>query len=188
MTWLAEKWLKWRGWEFVGEMPDLAKLIIVGAPHSTNWDFILFLGAIHHWRISPRFIGKHTLFRWPFGGFFRRLVGIPVDRDRPGGLVEQVAAEFERAERLILVVAPEGTRKEAPHWKSGFLKIASAARVPVLPARVEYPRKRLVLGTPIGFDGDERAFMDQLRVFYQPGAGKNNRGKGPVKLKHETSV
>ena len=62
MTWLAEKWLKWRGWQFISEMPDLDKFVLIGAPHTSNWDFVLYLGAIRHWEISPRFVGKHTLF------------------------------------------------------------------------------------------------------------------------------
>jgi len=188
MTWLVEKWLVWRGWRFVGEMPDLDKMIIIGAPHTTNWDFILFLGAIRHWRISPRFIGKHTLFRWPFGYFFKALGGIPVDRSMPGGLVGQVAAEFEKSERMILVMAPEGTRKAAPYWKSGFLTIAEGTETPLLPVYVQYVRKEVVLGSPIDFDGDEEALMDRLRVFYAEGVGKHPEGKGPVRLRSESSV
>ena len=188
MTWLAEKWLLWRGWRFVGHMPDLDKMVIAGAPHTSNWDFVLFLGAIRHWKIEPRFIGKHTLFRWPFGYFFLRLGGIPVDRDKPGGIVGQVTAAFERSERMILVPAPEGTRKAAPYWKSGFANIADAAGVPILPVRVDYAHKEIVLGTPIDVAGDETALMDQLRIFFEEGVGKHQEGKGPVRLHAEGSV
>ena len=188
MTWLAERWLKWRGWRFIGEMPPLDEFIIIGAPHSTNWDFVVFLGAIRHWRISPRFVGKHTLFRWPFGYFFRRLGGIPVDRDRPGGMVAQVADEFDRSERMILVMAPEGTRRAAPYWKSGFARIAAAAGVPIVPACVDFPGKRVVVSAPVRHDGDEKTLMDRLRPFFEAGAGKGGEGKGPVRLREESSV
>jgi len=188
MTLLAEKWLKWRGWRFVGEMPDLDKMIIIGAPHTSNWDFVVYLAAIRHWRISPRFVGKHTLFRRPFGYFFRRFGGIPVDRSRPGGMVGQVTEEFDSSERMILVMAPEGTRLAAPHWKSGFARIAAKAHVPILPAYIHFPNRQVVLGTPISFDGDEKALMDGLRLFYQPGEGKGGEGKGPVRLKAEHSI
>jgi 1-acyl-sn-glycerol-3-phosphate acyltransferase len=188
LTWLAERWLEWRGWRFIGEMPDLDKFVIIGAPHSSNWDFVLFMGAIRHWNISPRFVGKHTLFRWPFGYFFRKLGGIPVDRDRPGGMVRQVAEEFERSERMILVVAPEGTRKAAPYWKSGFARIAAAARVPIVPVAVDFPGKKLIVGDPVTHDGDEKDLMDLLRPFFEAGAGKDGMGKGPVRLKEERSV
>ncbi|MGH8873601.1 MAG: lysophospholipid acyltransferase family protein [Acidimicrobiia bacterium] len=188
MTWLAHRWLEWRGWRFIGEMPDLDKMIIIGAPHTSNWDFILFLAAIRHWRISPRFVGKHTLFRWPFGWFFRKLGGIPVDRSRPGGMVGQVTEEFEEVEQMILVVAPEGTRKEAPFWKSGFVRIAAEAKVPILPAYIHFPRKEVVLGTLIDYEGDEKSLMDRLRSFYEAGEGKGGKGKGSVRLKEERSV
>ena len=188
MTWLAERWLKWRGWRFIGAMPPLDKFVIIGAPHTSNWDFVIFLGAIRHWGITPRFVGKHTLFRWPFGYFFRKLGGIPVDRDRPGGMVRQVADEFGRSARLILVVAPEGTRKAAPYWKSGFAKIAAAAGVPIVPAFVDFPGKRVVVGDPVVHTGDEKALMDRLRPFFEAGVGKDGLGKGPVRLKEERSV
>jgi 1-acyl-sn-glycerol-3-phosphate acyltransferase len=188
MTWLAERWLKWRGWRFVGQMPQLDKFIIIGAPHTSNWDFVLFLGAIRHWDLSPKFVGKHTLFRWPFGYFFRRLGGIPVDRDRPGGMVRQVADQFEQSDQMILVVAPEGTRKAAEYWKSGFARIAAAAQVPIVPVFVDYPGRRVVAGDPVYHDGNEKALMDRLRPFFDAGAGKDPTGKGPVRLKEEGSV
>jgi len=188
MKWLAEQWLKRRGWRFVGEMPDLDKMILIGAPHTSNWDFIIYLAAIRHWRISPRYIGKHTLFRWPFGYFFRRFGGIPVDRSKARGLVGQVSDEFERAERMILVMAPEGTRKAAPHWKSGFVKIAKETKAPIVPVYINYPRRQVVVGAPIPFNGDETELMDRLRVFYAPGMGRHREGMGPVRLKMETSI
>ena len=188
MTWLAERWLKWRGWRFVGEMPDLDKMIIIGAPHSSNWDFIIFLAAVRHWRITPRFVGKHTLFRWPFGYFFRRFGGIPVDRSKPGGMVTQVAEEFDRSERLTLVMTPEGTRKAVPYWKSGFVRLAKETGAPIVPVRVDFPGRELVLGDPIEFDGNERELMGRLRAFFADGVGKDGRGMGPVRLKEERSV
>ncbi len=188
ITWLAEKCLKWRGWQFVGDLPDVDKMIIIGAPHSSNWDFVVYLGAVSHWDMEPHFVGKHTLFRWPFGYFFRAMGGIPVDRSRPGGIVEQVAEEFEKSERMILVMAPEGTRKAAPYWRSGFARIAATARVPIVPVYIDFPAKRVVLGDPIEVDGDEKGLMDGLRVYYEPGVGKDGRGKGPVRLREERSL
>ena len=188
MTWLAERCLKWRGWRFVGDLPDLDKMIIIGAPHTSNWDFVVYLAAIRHWRMSPRFVGKHTLFRWPFGFFFRRFGGIPIDRSRPGGMVGQVTEQFEREKEMILVVAPEGTRKAAHYWKSGFARIAAEAAVPIVPARIHFPNKEVVLGPPIDFDGDERHLMDRLRAFYEASEGKDGGGMGPVRLREEGSV
>lgn len=188
MTRIVEWLLKWRGWRFIGEVPDLDKMIIIGAPHTSNWDFLVYLAAISHWQISPRYVGKHTLFRWPFGYFFRRFGGLPVDRSRPGGMVSQVAAEFDKEDEMILVMAPEGTRRAVPHWKSGFARIAAEANVPIVPAYIHFPEKRVVLGDPIEFGGNEKELMDRLRTFFEAGEGKDGEGKGPVRLEVERSV
>ena len=103
-------------------------MVIIGAPHTTNWDFILFLGALHYLKIHANYIAKHTLFRWPFNYFFNALGGIPVDRSKPGGIINQVAEAFYAADAMVLVVAPEGTRSAAPRWKSGFLRIRRGRR------------------------------------------------------------
>ena len=185
MTWLADKLLKLRGWRFTGELPDVPKLIVIGAPHTTNWDFIIFLGALHHYRMKASFVGKHTLFRWPFGYFFRWLGGIPVDRSKPAGLVQQVVDAITGSDRMILVMAPEGTRKAAPHWKSGFLQIAARAEVPIVLGYVDYPNRRAGMGPLVWFDGDVPEFMDAARQFYADKEGLHSKGKGPVTVREE---
>lgn len=185
VKWLAEKYLKWRGWEFTGEIPDIPKFVAAGAPHTTNWDFFIFLAALRHYQIKVSFIGKHTLFRWPLGYLMRRWGGIPVDRSRPGGLVKQVVAAVEQADRMILVMAPEGTRKAAPYWKEGFLHIARAAGVPILLAYVDYPNRRAGFGPLITELDDTTEVMDQLRSFFADKQGRHPDGKGPVRLRSE---
>jgi len=185
VTWLADKLLKLSGWRFSGTLPDLPKLIIIGAPHTTNWDFIIYLGALHHYRMKASFIGKHTLFRWPFGYFFRWLGGIPVDRSKPGGLVQQVVDAVARAERMILVMAPEGTRKAAPYWKSGFLQIAAKADIPIVLGYVDFPNRLAGLGPLLIVDEDATQFMDQARSFYADKQGLHAEGKGPVRVREE---
>lgn len=185
MKWLADKYLKLRGWTFVGELPDVPKMIIVGAPHTSNWDFVLFLGALVHFDMKVTYIGKHTLFKWPFGWLFRKWGGLPVDRSEPGGLVKQVAEAFDSAERMILVMAPEGTRKKAKAWKAGFIWIAAKANVPVVPAGVDGENKTVELGPGIRYEGDLTRFMDQLREFYAPKPGYDIAGKGPVRVSKE---
>lgn len=185
MKWLAYQYLKMRGWSFHGELPDVPKMIVIGAPHTSNWDFILFLAALHHYEIKATYIGKHTLFRWPFGYFFRALGGIPVNRSRAGGVVGQVALAFERVDEMILVIAPEGTRKAAPYWKSGFLKMAEAADVPIVLAAVDYSNKELTIGPSLRYRGDRVAFMEQTRIFYDDKVGKYAELMGPVRVKQE---
>jgi 1-acyl-sn-glycerol-3-phosphate acyltransferase len=185
VTWLAGKLLELRGWEFTGELPDAPKMIIVGAPHTTNWDFIVYLGFLHHFGVKASFIGKHTLFRWPFGYFFRWLGGIPVDRSRAAGLVQQVVEAIANSERMILVMAPEGTRKPVPYWKSGFLKIAAKAEIPIVLGYVDFPNRRAGLGPMVRYDGDATSLMDRARQFYADKQGLHPEGKGPVRVREE---
>lgn len=187
MKWLAEKYLKLTGWAFIGDLPNDPKFIVVGAPHTSNWDFILYLGAISHWDFKPRYLGKHTLFDGPFGWLFRRWGGIAVDRSKPGGVVGQVSNEFAHAETIGLVIAPEGTRKAATSWKSGFLSIAQAVHAPIVPARVNFESREITLGDPITHSGDVVATMDRIRWFYADAMGKNPEGKGPIRVKEEIS-
>ena len=172
------------GWQFVGDVPDVPKMVVIGAPHTSNWDFFLFLGTLHHLRLKVAFLGKHTLFRWPFGLLFRRLGGIPVDRSRAGGVVGQVKRAFDDADEMILVLAPEGTRKAAPRWKSGFLEIATAAEVPIVLAGVDYENKTVTIGPH--FDPESLGLMDSIRHFYSDKTGHHPHGKGPVVLRSES--
>lgn len=186
MKWLSYWYLRLRGWTFLGQVPNDPKLIVIGAPHTSNWDFILFLAALHYFDIKVNYIGKHTLFRPPFGWFFRRTGGIPVDRSKHGRLVQQVAEAMDAAERMILVLAPEGTRSKAPRWKSGFLKIAEATGTPVVPAAVDASRKELTIGPKAVYDGDAAAFMDRTREFYADKEGIHPELKGPVTVGEES--
>jgi 1-acyl-sn-glycerol-3-phosphate acyltransferase len=192
VKWLAYRWFKLFGWTFVGDFPENPKLIAVGAPHTTNWDFIAFLAALHFWDFKASFIGKHTLFRWPFGYFFRFFGGIPVDRSKPGGVVRQVAEAFDMADEMILVLAPEGTRRAAPTWKSGFLQIAEAVGVPIVFVSIDYPKREITIGPLVEYKGDladgrdVAELMDTARAFYSDKAGLRSEGKGPVRLEDET--
>ena len=185
MKWLAYRYWRMRGWSFHGEFPDIPKMIAIGAPHTTNWDFVLYLAALHYYRVRATFIGKHTLFRWPFGWFFRWFGGIPVDRSKSGGIVGEVARAFENTERMILVMAPEGTRNPAAYWKTGFVKIAEAADVPVVLASVDFERRQLTIGPTIEYQDDIVEFMDHVRAFYDDKQGLYPEKKGPVWLAEE---
>jgi 1-acyl-sn-glycerol-3-phosphate acyltransferase len=99
---------RWKGWQLEGTHPGVPKFVITGAPHTSNWDFVFFIGATHAFGIRPSFMGKHTLFRWPMTRFMRDMGGVAIDRSKPGShYVEQVAAAFAAAGELALVVAPE---------------------------------------------------------------------------------
>lgn len=188
MRWLSYRIATALGWRIEGELPDVPKMVVIGAPHTSNWDFFLFLAALHHFDIKMRFLGKHSLFRFPFGFMFRKVGGIPVDRSRPGGMVGQVKAAFDREAEMILVIAPEGTRSAAPSWRSGFVEIAEAAGVPVVPAGVDGARKVLTIGDPQSVGDDRAAFMERIRAFYSDKPGIRPEGKGPVRLLREEAA
>ena len=188
MRWLSHRFFTLLGWRVEGELPEIPKMVIIGAPHTSNWDFFLFLAVIHHFGIKVRFLGKASLFRWPFGFMFRKVGGIPVERGRAGGLVRQVKAAFDGEERMILVIAPEGTRSAAPAWKSGFVEIAEGAEVPVVLAGVDGPDKVISISAPQWVGPDRTEFMDRLRKFYADKPGIKAAGKGPVKLGNEETA
>ena len=178
--------MKMLGWRVTGEeeLPD--RFVAIGAPHTSNWDFMLFLAAVSHFRINAKVIGKHTLAKGIFGRFFRRMGVIPVDREKHGGIVEQMRAEFEAAGNMALVVAPEGTRSKTDHWKSGFYRIALGANVPVVCAFVDYPKKRVGFGPVIHLTGDIAADMDRIRAFYaKTGHGRRPELEGTIVLPDE---
>lgn len=187
MKWLSYRLMRLFGWDFAGQLPDVPKMVIIGAPHTSNLDFFLFLGALHYFDMRVRFLGKHTLFRRPFGSIFRRFGGIPVDRSRAGGVVAQVKAEFEATDRMILVIAPEGTRSAARRWKSGFIEIASEANVPVVFAGVDGVRKTVVFGPPENVGADRGEFMDRVRAFYEDKSGLKTHGKGSILVRGEVA-
>jgi 1-acyl-sn-glycerol-3-phosphate acyltransferase len=185
VRWLSFKCLSMLGWRFEGRVPDIPKMILLGAPHTSNWDFIVFLAALHAYRIKVKYMGKDGLFRWPFGYFFRAFGGIPVSQKRAGGVVGQVVQAFADHDQMMLVVAPEGTRSPAPMWRSGFLHIAREADVPVVPVSLDTRSKTVDVGLPIGNPEDPAAMMDRIRDFYQGKLGFRVGGMGPVLIAEE---
>lgn len=161
------------GWRMVGELPDVAKLVVIAAPHSTNWDVIWGLLFKISLRLDINFIGKREAFFWPLGAVLRAFGGIPIDRSAAHGVVGEMRREFATRERFWLALAPEGTRKKVQKWKTGFWHIAREAGVPILPVYFHYPEKTVGLG-PLFHPGDDvNADMARIREFYRPWIGKN---------------
>ena len=134
------------GWRVEGNLPDLPKYVIIAAPHSSNWDFLMFLGVIFHLKGNVKFMGKAELFRKPFGWFFYYCGGIPVDRTKSQGLVEQMVGACQKSEKFILTIAPEGTRHQVTEWKMGFYHIARNAGIPIVLAVVDGKHKTMRVG------------------------------------------
>ena len=156
------------GWEFEGELPNLSRFVLIGAPHTSNWDFVIAMSVMGGLGLRITWLGKHTLFRWPLGAFLRRLGGIPVDRRRAHGFVGHATEAFRTEERLVVGIAPEGTRKRTEHWKMGFYHIAVGAGVPIVPAYLDYRRRRVGMGMPLIPTNDVDGDLKKLKDFYAP--------------------
>lgn len=171
--WLGRTVLRLGGWRVVGQWPDLDKMVIIVAPHSSGWDAIWGLAAKLAMGLDIAFMAKAELFRGPLGWLLRAFGGIPVDRGAPGGIVEQSAARVREASRIWFLLAPEGTRRRVERWKSGFWKIARGAGVPVFCAAFHYPEKKIVLDQLVHLGDDAEADMARIRALYRPFVGKN---------------
>ena len=174
LRWLARSLLRLGGWRMVGEFPDLPKAVLIGAPHSSNWDGIWGMTAKVALGLDIRIFAKHQLFWWPLGPILRRLGVIEVNRGDARGLIGQMLERFEQEERFWLGIAPEGTRKQVLRWKPGFWKIASAAGVPVVPAYFHYPEKIIGIGEIFHLGDDMDADIARIRAWYKPWQGKNH--------------
>ncbi len=164
----------WLGrWKMVGDWPDLRKVVVIVAPHSSVWDAIWGLAAKVVMRLGIVFIGKKEAFWGPLGWILRGVGGMPVDRSAPGGIVQQVADEMLRAERMWFVLAPEGTRRRVEHWKPGFWKIARAAGVPVFTVGFDYPTRRIMMGELVELSDDFDADLRRIRPLFASYRGKH---------------
>lgn len=148
-------------------MPAIPRYVIIVAPHTSNWDFFVGLGAKFALGLEAKWLGKHSIFRGPPGWILRALGGIPVDRSRPDGTVEAVLAEMKGTKTFVLALAPEGTRKRTEGWKTGFHRIALAAGVPIVPVAFDWPSRVIALGQPFAPTPDTGADIRSLRSLYR---------------------
>ena len=165
--------LRLAGWKVVLEWPPGPKAVIIFYPHTSNWDFVIGILARYALAIPVRWVGKHTLFRRPFGAFFRRLGGMPVDRSKSAGLVDQLCGEFARCDGLYLAIAPEGTRVRTDHWKSGFYRLALAVNVPLGLAFIDYARRRIGLEHYLELTGRAEEDLGRIRAYYADKRGRH---------------
>lgn len=154
------------GWRVVGDVPNLPKFVVIGAPHTSNWDFVLTIATMMVLQINLSWMGKHTLFKPPFGGLMRWLGGVPIDRRASSGVVEQNVTEFQKRDKFILCITPEGTRSKVREWKMGFYHIAQAAKVPIVMVAFDFGRKVVEFGPSLVPSGDITADMTTIKRYY----------------------
>jgi len=159
------------GWRVEGKLPDLPKYIIVGAPHTSNWDFVIFLPLALILKGSLHYMGKAELFRPPFGGFFRWCGGVPVDRSKPQGLVDQMVHMIQEASQFKLAITPEGTRKKVNEWKRGFYHIAKNAGIPVVMGYVDRRTKTCGIGSTYTLTDNIEDDIKAIQGFFKDKVG-----------------
>lgn len=171
-AWILKLW----GWKVTGQYPyTIPKLVVAVAPHTSNWDFPVGLLVNSACRIHANYVGKHTLFRWPFGHLFRYWGGVPVDRTKKNSnFVGAVVEQFNLLERFHLVIAPEGTRKKVERFKTGFYHIARLAGVPICLCTFYWDKKEVHFDETLFYPtGDEVADMAFLWNYFKGIPGKN---------------
>ena len=164
------------GWKAIGRPLQNQRFVLIGAPHTSNWDFPIMLMVVLKLRLRLYWMGKNTLFTFPFGGLMRWLGGIAIDRSRHHGVVEQVVQMYNDNAELVVLIPPEGTRKRVTEWKTGFYHIANNAQVPVLMGYLDASKKEAGLADFFYPTGDVEADIRNIRLFYadKQGINRNN--------------
>lgn len=165
------------GWQLVGELPKQHKYVVIIAPHTSNWDFFLFVLIKIAFKLKVVFIGKHTIFIGPFDWMLRKLGGLPVDRSSHHNVVDMVVNEFNQRDEMVFGLSPEGTRSYLDHWKSGFYHISSKANVPIQTAFLDTTTKTAGWGPLFQASQNKDELLNKIALFYS-----NKRGFKPEKF------
>lgn len=171
--WIGNQILRLGGWRLDGQFPDVPKLILAVAPHTSNWDFVYGAAAMFSLDLRASFIGKHTLFVWPLSRFLRWMGGIPVDRSKSNGVVDDAVAAFRGSASLVLAIAPEGTRRKVERYRTGFLRIAQGAGVPVLLIGLDYGSRCVRIGPTLAVGADIEAERGRVEAHFARIPGKH---------------
>ncbi len=180
---LARWVLRVSRWHLVGTVPR--RTVVIGAPHTSNWDFVLTLLTIWADDISPHVLVKREMFWWPMGALMRSLGAIETDRQGARGLVERLTVQARESEDFVLVLAPDGTRTPTDHWKSGFYRLTLGSGLPLTLGFVDGPTRTTGVGPTLQLTGDVRADMDRIRAFYADKNGVRPGRGSAVRLREE---
>ncbi len=163
---VTTKFFRWlfsaMGWRVIGDIPKYSRAILVLAPHTSNWDFFIALVAKFSLCLKASYVMKQEAFFWPFRNWLIHVGGIPIDRSQPTRIVDQVTKVFNSSGDSWLAITPEGTRKKVTKYKTGFVRIAHAAKVPIIVAGFDYQQKAIVFSKVLEPSGDHEADADQL--------------------------
>ena len=161
------------GWQVQGALPNLPKIVIIGAPHTSNWDFPLTMTLIFYLGVRFSWMAKKEFFVAPVAGLWRWLGGVPIDRQAANGVVGQMVEAIQQRAKIVVAIAPEGTRSKVARWRTGFYHIAYNAGIPIVPILVDYGRKIVTITEPFIPTGDVEADLPLLQARYEGITGKN---------------
>jgi len=182
---LARGILRVTRWRLVGTVPERG--ILVGAPHTSRWDWVVMILIAWSDGRSPQALIKHTYFRGPLGWLLRRTGGIPLDRENPGATIRALLAEADGHEAFLLTIAAEGTRSKGEYWKAGFYRIARQTGLPISLGFVDGPTRTMGMGPTFHPTGDVRADMDLVREFYADKHGIIPENRTEPRLREESA-
>lgn len=160
------------GWRIEGTPPDIPKALLIGAPHTSNWDFFLSIGTSIALGLRMSWMAKHTFVNGPGKRLWHWLGGVPVDRRAKNGAVGQIVDAFDNHEQLLVAITPEGTRSGAKGWKSGFYYIAREANIPILPIAFDYEHKTVRILEPFTPTDNKERDIAALQILYKDVKGK----------------
>ena len=156
------------GWKIIGDVPNYPKIVLIGAPHTSNWDYLLFLYGITAKRLRINVLIKNTLFWPPLGTILRFLGGIPINRTKSYNVIKQGIEFINAVDETIILIMPEGTRSYTEKWKSGFYHIAYGAKVPLILAKVDAKNKAILVGEEFPISGDYEKDIIQIQARFAP--------------------
>jgi 1-acyl-sn-glycerol-3-phosphate acyltransferase len=161
------------GWTIKGNVPDEERIVLIAAPHTSNWDFVLAMLAIFGLNIKLRWLGKHSIFKPGFKIFFEWLGGIPVYRDNPSTLIESIVDIVKKEKSIVIAMTPEGTRKKVKRWKTGFLRIAKQTQSKILLISIDASTKSIEIGKIFNPTGDNEEDLAFIQKYYSSFRGIN---------------
>jgi 1-acyl-sn-glycerol-3-phosphate acyltransferase len=162
------------GWKIENNFPkDIKKYIIIAAPHTSSMDFPIGIFSKFIQGVDIKFIGKHTLFRPPFGFIFRALGGTPVDRRKATNMVQAIIDIFNEKEEFVFALSPEGTRKRTEKWKTGFYHVAKGANVPIVMAAIDFGNKKVIIDKPYYLTDNQKTDFEVFHNFFKDIEAKN---------------
>lgn len=174
MLLLLSRIILWLGrWTIINRPPALPKYIIVGGPHTSNWDFVYTIAVRNVLQLPIKYLGKDALFRPPYGWIFRAMGGYPVSRTKSANRVEMAASLFGTADEFILALAPEGTRTKVDKLRSGFYHIARKANVPIVMIGIDFAKREFLFSEAFWTSEDMEADMAYIITFFAQFTGKN---------------